>query len=444
MSKKPKQPHNIEAEESVLGALLIDPLAYANVATILEPDDFYLQKNAWIYEAMRNLHNRGVQVDPTTICDELERHERLEPVGGSAYVTGLIAVAPNALHAKEYAQIVSVKASRRRLLNAASEVAMLAYNEELGIDETQARAETAILDARRNTGGLVTASEGARGLWDDIEDWQENPAEIRGLSTGLTPLDKTIGGLEAGLYVLAARPSIGKTAMGLQIASNVAQRGRKVIFFTLEMSVKKLYERLASSLAKVSLDRVRRGKASSEELQALAQELGEFSECQFMIHTGVVTAGDIRAIVQRESLRDEVALVVVDYLGLMASAKRAETRNLELGAIARSLLLAANDLDVPIIAIHQLNRSVEMRADKRPLLSDLRESGQIEEHADVVLMLYREGYYNPDSELANVMEVWVRKNRLGGPADRRCDMYWHGEYMRCEPLTQQSYNPTEL
>jgi replicative DNA helicase len=433
-----QQPCNLEAEKSVLGALLIDPSACATVAPILEPSDFYLQKNSWVYEAIRDLHRHGRPLDLTTIADEIERRGRLEDIGGIAYLTGLTTVTPSALHAEEYARIVGEKASRRRLLQAASEVAKLAYNEDLGIDETQTRAETAVLDARRDTGSLVKADELADDLWRDIEEWQNNPAEIRGLSTGLTPLDKTIGGLEPGLYVLAARTSMGKTALALQIASNVAQRGRKVIYFTLEMDEKQLSRRLTSSVAGISLDQVKRGQAAPEELKKLSVAVAEFSEWKFMIQPGIVTAGDIRAIVQRESLRDKVELVVVDYLGLMASTKRTETRNLELGEITRGLLLAAKDLEVPIIALHQLNRSVEKRSDKTPLLSDLRESGQIEEHADAVLMLYREGYYNPESESANVMQVWIRKNRLGGPAGRVCELYWHGEYMRCEPLARQT------
>jgi replicative DNA helicase len=429
-----EQPHSIEAEERVLGSLIIDPEAYLKVAKPLNVEDFYLQKNAWIYDVVQTLKQSGRAVDFGTLCDELERRNQLDDLGGAAYITDLITVVPSALHVEDYADTVIKKAARRRLIATASRIAQWAYQNDLEVEEAQARAEAAVLDARRGTGGLITSDEMARDLWEKVENWQANPTEIRGLPTGLDPLDKMLGGMSPGLYLLAARPSVGKTAIALQVAANVARRGLKTLYFTLEMSVEQLAMRLASSLAEIEWDRVKRGVATSDELGDLAEGLGEISEWPFSIHRGAVTAGDIRAIAQREGLRGEVGLVVVDYLSLMSAAKEESTRNLELGAISRGLLLAAQDLAIPILALHQLNRGVENRQNKRPLMSDLRESGRLEEDADVILMLYREGYYNPDHEDANIMEIWVRKNRLGGPSGIRAEMFWHGELMRLENL----------
>ena len=243
---------------------------------------------------------------------------------------------------------------------------------------------------------------------------------------------------------------MGKSALALQrkirAASNVAAAGGRVMIFTLEMSPVQLVQRLTCSWAGVSLLGLQRGTLDQESYARFVQTIGEINEWPVSLHTGEVTPGVVRAKVQRALLQSDVDLVVVDYLGLMAldQAQTAETRNLELGGIGRGLLRAAKALDVPVLALHQLNRGVDGRMDKRPLLSDLRESGQLEEHADVVLMLYREGYYDNGngngnhSERENVMEVWVRKNRLGGPAGERCEVYWQGAYMRCRELAIKS------
>jgi len=428
MAKAIERPNAREAEKALIGALLINPAAYATVAPIVDAADFYLGKARFVYEAIEALKEAGEVPDVVTIADELERRGRLEEIGGVAYLAELEVNVPTALHAGQYARRVVAAAQRRGLLDAASEIAKVAYNEGAEIEEAQAQAEAAVLDTRRDGSRTVTAAQVFGDLYE--AEWADH-----GLPTGIDALDKMLGGLEAGLYLLAARPSMGKTAMALQIAANLLKRGQKVVVFTLEMGAQQLALRMACSEARVELNRVKRDIAIDQELGKVTEAIGTGATWPLVIHTGTVTAGDIRAVVQRETMRGaEVGLVVVDYLGLMAAAKQAETRNLELGAISRGLLLAAKDLDVPILALHQLNRGVDSRSERRPVLSDLRESGRLEEDADVVLMLYRDGYYWPDSERANVMEIWVRKNRLGGPAGVRCEMYWHGEYMRLEPL----------
>ena len=256
-----------------------------------------------------------------------------------------------------------------------------------------------------------------------------------------THLDDALGGLESGLYLVAGRTSMGKTAKVLQMASNIAERGEKVIVFSLEMSRDQLALRLVCSHALVEQDLIKRGVATPEDYDRLQASIKEIATWPLIIHTGSLQPGDVRAVVQREQRFGAVAAVFVDGLWLMAASKDVENRNLELGSISRDLKLAADALGLPIVAVHQLSRAVEHRADKRPLLADLRESGRLEEDADVVLMLYREGYYNPNSPDANVAEVWVRKNRLGGPAGRCIKLYWSGKHMRFEQLQSTPSTP---
>ncbi len=437
-------PHNKSTEEALVGAVLIDPGAYEVIAPTLRAADLHNGRARIVYTAIEKLRSRGDQVDHVTLADHLESTGQLTEIGGAAYLTHLVNVVPSALHVEDYAQLIQEDATRRDLIRAASDAVKAAYDEESDIEEVVARFEAAVLGARREVTRLVTAYDACAELYEDVSYWANHPDETRGLPTGLVPLDRTIGGLEPGLYILAARPSMGKTALALQIAANVAKAGRKVLIFTLEMGAKQLMLRLACAEAKVAVDTVRRGVSNTGELLAVHKAMGVIADWPLVLHTGTVTAGDIRAVVQRESLGEAVGLVVVDYLGLMAASKRANTRNLELGAISRGLLLAAKGLDTPILAIHQLNRGVDQRSERQPRLSDLRESGRLEEDADVVLMLYRSGYYWPERADADVMEIWVRKNRLGGPAGSVCKMYWRGELMRCEPLTTADPGALEL
>jgi len=430
--------YNVEAEEAVLGSLLIDPAAYTDVAPLLTSDDYYIRKNGWIHEAICTIVERGEQIDLVALCDELDRSGRLEETGGMAYLTHLMNVVPSALHATQYAGIVSEYGARRRLLDAATIAAKAAHDTDAHLDDVLARAEAAVLSVRRADSTGIAAAQLMDQLYDLVTDWMNNPlreGEVRGLATGIGPLDRALGGLGQGLYLVAARPSMGKTALVLQIAANVASLGQRVVVFSLELDADEIGLRMACSRAHVPLDRLRRGEAEGEEYSKVIQAIGEISEWPLTIHSGgAPRASDVRAVVQRQQAHAGVALVIVDGLGLMESVKDAETRNLELGSISRDLKITANTLGVPIIAVHQLSRAVEQRADKRPLMSDLRESGRLEEDADVILMLYREGYYDATSPEANLAEVWIRKNRLGGPAGRAVQLYWMEELMWFAPV----------
>jgi replicative DNA helicase len=420
-----------DEEQALVGAAIINDEAYWEAAAIVEPGDIYQEDARWVWQAIAAIRERGEDVDPITLANELEPGGLLDEIGGFAYITGLAARCPNSYYAATYAKIVRDRARRRDAIIAAERIAVAAQDTRITVDEMTIAAEEAALTLRRDSGQTRDIADIASAVADLVGDWAEHPGETRGLPTGLKPLDKLLGGLQPGLYVMAARPSMGKTAVALQIAANVAKSGRRVMLFSLEMDEQQLGLRLASQLSGVALTSVVRGTATSEELARVMDALATLSELPLEIRVGTFEAGDVRAAMQHAALVGEpAALCVVDYLGLLASSSSSDNRNLELGAMSRSLLLAAKDLGAPILALHQLNRSVDTRMDRVPQLSDLRESGHIEEDADVVLMLYRSGYYDPAAEDASVMQLWVRKNRLGGPANVAAEMYWIGDQMR--------------
>jgi replicative DNA helicase len=425
-----------DAEKSLIGALLIDPRAFIEVGPVVKSADFYIQKYAWIYEAVATIRENGGDADIVTISEALG--DRLGEIGGFATLSDLMNYVPSALHAVQYAEIVAERAQRRRLLAAASEIARLAHDDARSIADAQSAAEALLMSARGgDPGDVVDAAALFSLFYDQVAAWADDPDAARGLATGLQPLDALLGGIEAGLYLLASRTSGGKTALALQIAANVARRGDPVLVFSLEMSARQVVERLAVGETAISSRAFRAGLAGDDMLR-LADVAGRAAGWPLhLIGAGAFrTPGDVRAIIQRQTLREGApSLIIIDYLGLMQSSAREETRNLELGAIARDLLLVAQETDTPVLAIHQLSRGVETRADKRPMLSDLRESGQLEEHADVVLMLYREGMYDPESPDANVLEIWLRKNRLTGPAGACARMYWDAKTARAKRLS---------
>lgn len=442
MKKNPEHqiPHSAEAEEAALGSLLIDPAAHPKVSPLLAAGDFYIQKNGWLYEAIDAAARNG-GVDIVTVADHLERKEQLEDVGGMAYLTHLLNAVPSALHAEEYARMVSEYATRRRLIHAAGEVARAAYDEAADISEAQARAEGAVIGARRDGGRRQVEGAGlAQELFDRFDTWQNNPlgpGEVRGLATGIAPLDTMLGGLESGYYVVAGRPSMGKTALLLQMIEGIAGRGERCMLFTIEMSAAQVGERLATSMARVELQALKQGRAFPEEHGRVLDQVSAMADWPLtVIDQSTLRPGDVLAAVRREEMtHGPVSAVFVDGLWLMTPTRERENRTQTVGSISRELKRIQRELDVPLLVAHQLNRGVEQRADKRPLLSDLRDSGDVEQDTDVVLMLYREGQYDKDSKDANVLEIWVRKNRLGGPAGECVYRYWVGKYMRCEPLT---------
>jgi replicative DNA helicase len=372
-------PHDVEAEEAVLGSLLIDPDALYRVASFLRPEDFYIQKNGWIYEAILALHERREPVDFVTLRNELEARGILEEVGGVAYLARLIDTVPTAIHVEAYGRIVEEAAIRRRLISAASDIAQLAYQEGQDIGEVLDRAEQSLfaISQRRITRDLVPIQEVVRPFYDRIEYLYTHQGEPLGVPTGFIDLDKLLGGLQkSDLIIVAARPGVGKTSLCLSIARNAARLGKHVAIFSLEMSAEQVVQRLVSAETGIDAQRLRLGQLREEEWPLLVQATGVLSELPIFIDdTPAISALQLRTKARRIHAEYGLDLIVVDYLQLMTSDVRVENRVQEVSYISRMLKSLARELDVPVLAVSQLSRAVEQRTDKRPVLADLRESG---------------------------------------------------------------------
>ena len=372
-------PHDVEAEEAVLGSLLIDPDALYRVASFLRPEDFYIQKNGWIYEAILSLHERREPVDFVTLRNELEARGLLEEVGGAAYLARLIDTVPTAIHVEAYGRIVEEAAIRRRLISAASDIAQLAYQEGQEIGEVLDRAEQSLfaISQRRITRDLVPIQDVVRPFYDRIEYLYTHQGEPLGVPTGFIDLDRLLGGLQkSDLIIVAARPGVGKTSLCLSIARNAARMGKHVAIFSLEMSAEQVVQRLVSAETGIDAQRLRLGQLREEEWPLLVQATGVLSELPIFIDdTPAISALQLRTKARRIHAEYGLDLIVVDYLQLMTSDVRVENRVQEVSYISRMLKSLARELDVPVLAVSQLSRAVEQRTDKRPVLADLRESG---------------------------------------------------------------------
>lgn len=413
------QPHNIEAEESVLGALLIDPDAIIRISTFLQPTDFYVERHNWVYQAVLDLHERRQPADLVTLADELERRNQLDEIGGAAYLTSLMNVTPTSIHVEYYARIVERTAVLRRLIDAAGKIAQLAYQDDTDdVQEVVDRAEEIIfgVSERRVDRDLRPIRHILDEYYDRVEYLYQHQGEIIGIPTGLADLDKLLGGLQrSDMVVMAGRPGMGKTSLALSIALQAARRWQKrVAVFSLEMSDEQLVQRLVSAETGIDSQRLRLGNIKSDEWTTFYQAIRLLSETSIFIDdTPAISALELRTKSRRLHAEHGLDLVIVDYLQLMRGGARNENRQQEISFISRSIKALARELNVPILALSQLSRQVESRHDKRPLLSDLRESGSIEQDADVVLFIYRDEVYNPDTEFPNIAEIIVSKHRSG-------------------------------
>jgi len=411
-------PHNVEAEEAVLGSLLIDPEALFRVSPFLKPDDFYLQKNGWIYESILALHERREPIDFVTLCDELERQERLEEIGGAAYVTHLINAVPSAIHVEAYGRIVEHSAIRRRLINAASQIARLAYQEDEDINQAVDRAEQTLFSVsqRRITRDLTPVQEVIRRYYDRIEYLYDHRDEPLGVPTGFVDLDRLLGGLQrSDLILIAARPSVGKTSLGISIARHAANLGQHVAIFSLEMSSEQVVQRMVSAETGIDAQRLRLGDLREDEWPLFVRATGRLSDLPLFIDdTPSISVLQMRTKARRLHAEHGIDLMLVDYLQLMTTDdRRNESRVQEVSYISRSLKGLARELDIPLVGLSQLSRAVEQRSDKRPILADLRASGSLEQDADVVMFIYRDELYNPETEDQNIAEIIIAKHRNG-------------------------------
>jgi replicative DNA helicase len=411
-------PQNLEAEEAVLGALLIDPEAIIRLATLLRPEDFYREKHAWIYDCIRDLHERREPVDFLTVCDELERRGLLNEVGGAAFITSLISVVPTSVHAEYYATIVERAAVRRRLIDAAGQITVLAYQEADDVQEVVDHAEQILfgVSERRLSRELIPIRQIVGQYYDRIEYLTRHRGELIGIPTGFRDLDNMLTGFQrSDMIILAARPSVGKTSLALTMALSAARKHNKsVAFFSLEMSAEQVVQRLISAETGIESQRLRKGEIDEEELARVVSAAGNLAETPFFIDdTPGLSAMDLRTKARRLHSEHRIDLLIVDYLQLMRGDYRSENRVQEISAISRALKALARELQVPLVALSQLSRSVESRQDKRPQLSDLRESGALEQDADVVIFIYRDELYNPNTERKNIADIIVAKQRNG-------------------------------
>jgi replicative DNA helicase len=418
-------PQNLEAEESVLGAILLDNEAINGVIEILSPEDFYRDAHRRIYRAMVDLADHNQPVDAITLTDALRRLGALEEVGGPSAIAELAARVPTAANATHYARIVREKAVLRSLASVATEIAGSAYEARTDADEFLDEAEHKIFEIseRRIRPSFHSMAELTRDSLKLIERLYERRELVTGVPTGFTDLDRITAGLQPGdLIIIAARPSMGKTALALNIAAYAAMEAEPkvgVAFFSLEMSKEQLVLRLLCSEARVDSSRARAGFLKGDDFPKLAQAAARLSEAPIFIDDSsdtspIVLKAKCRRLARERS--NNLGLIIVDYLQLMRSSRPGESREKEISEISRSLKALAKELHVPVIALSQLNRQVETRPDRRPLLADLRESGAIEQDADVIAFVYRDEMYHKDSKAAGTAEIIIAKQR-NGPTD---------------------------
>jgi replicative DNA helicase len=418
-------PHNIEAEESLLGALLLSREAIAVVAEAgLEPDDFYKPAHQHIYEAIKALAGAGVPVDPVTVGDELRRTGLLDELGGSAVLVELQNATPAISSAARYAKIVQDTAMLRRLIGVASQIAELAYNEPDDVTKALDEAETKVFEVaeRRVTDTTRQLSNLLAFTMDQLQETFERGSTITGVPTGYHDLDELLSGLQPStLNIVGARPAMGKSAFGLGMAVHVAQTtNQPVLFFSLEMGHAELAQRILASEARVDSQKLRTGRLSESDWSKIGRAIGRLEVPLHLDDNPSLTVMEIRAKARRMKARyGSLGLIVIDYLQLMQGRSSAENRQLEVSEISRNLKVLARELEVPIVALSQLSRNLETRGDKRPMLADLRESGSLEQDADVVMFIYRDEVYHPDSPDKGVAEVIVAKHRSGPIGTRR-------------------------
>ena len=419
----PVPPQNLEAEESVLGAMMMTPGAIDVVGEVVVEDDFYRGSHSKIFSAALALHESGEPVDAITLTNELERRTQLEEIGGRVRLHEIANLVPASANAGHYAQIVRETATLRSLIRAGGDIARLGWERPGDTPELVDQASQIVfaLSQQSASGDFEHIELLLKDSFDRLHALFESDAEVTGVPSGFRDLDRVTSGFQDGnLIILAARPSMGKSAFGLCMAANVALRyERPVAVFTLEMSKAEVTQRLMCSEAKVESQKLRTGRLAPEDWQRLTNACDRLSKTPIYIDDSAsITMMEIRSKARRlKSKHPDLAMIVIDYLQLMTSGTSFENRVQEVSQISRSLKLLARDLDLPIVAMSQLSRAVEQRTDKRPILSDLRESGSIEQDADLVVFLYRDEYYaGEESDLAGLAEVIVAKHR-NGPTD---------------------------
>lgn len=427
------QPHSIEAEQSVLGSMLLDNEAVAAALEELEGQDFYLEAHKEIFETILDIYDRGNPVDLVTVIEGLKQRGSLEAVGGSIYVSDLSVSVPSTANVGYYIKIIEEKSILRKLIKASNEIIRDSYEASEDLDIIIDSAEKKIFDIsqRKNARSFEQVKTILLETYNKIEELSKNKGKIVGVETGFRDFDLRTSGLNASDFILvAARPSMGKSSFAVNIAQYAAVHNQvPVAIFSLEMSKDQLVQRMLSSEANVELQKIRSGDLDEGDWLRLVQAAEPLSNAPIFIDdTPAITAMEIRSKARRLKLEHGLGLIVIDYLQLMAGRGRYESRQQEVSEISRSLKALARELDVPVIALSQLSRAPEARQDHRPMLSDLRESGAIEQDADIVIFLYRDEYYNPETEKKNIAEAIIAKQR-NGPTGT-VELVWLGPFTK--------------
>lgn len=425
-------PHDLEAEEAVLGSILIDPDALLEVEGFLRAADFYRTTNRWVYETVLGLRARGTPIDVVTLIGELKRREQLEEMGGEGAVFDLLNAVPTSINVEAYGRVVRAAAVRRGLLAAAGQIAKAAYDETRTIDAAVGDAERALFAATADmtADDVVPAREAFDRLLDVTMARRESGAPVIGVPTGLTDLDHLIGGYKkSDLIFVAGRPGMGKSSFATSnIAHICGKLGKRVALFTMEMSVEQQTRRLACLESGLDYDAVERGDLSDGEMSRFAAAVGRWSTLPlWIVDTPAQTPAGLAAKSRRLYAEHGLDVIFVDYLGLMTTDEKAWNENDRMGQLSRGLKRLAMELRVPVVCLAQLSRGVESRQEKRPQLADLRDSGNLEQDASVVIFLYRDDYYHENSDRPNVAEAIVAKHRNGRTGT--AEMFWHGKLM---------------
>lgn len=411
-------PQNIDAEKAVLGSMMLETEAITQVETILEPDDFYLEAHRKIFQGIINLAERDEPIDLISVNEELRQQNQIEEIGGSSYITELANWVPTAANAEYYAKLVKNKSLLRRLITTAGNIANLGYQAEEEVDILLDKAEQMVfsLAEGRTAQGIHQIKDVLVDAFERLEKVYETEGGITGVASGFYELDYMTSGFQpSDLIIIAARPSMGKTALVLNMAQNMAVKNKvPVAIYSLEMSKEQLAQRLLCAEAKINGQHLRSGQLQDKDWLVLSHALGRLSEAPIFIDdTPGITLMELRAKARRLKAEHGLGLIAIDYLQLMQGNGRIENRQQEISEISRSLKALARELEVPVIALSQLSRAVESRINKRPQLSDLRESGSIEQDADLVLFIYRDEYYNPESDKKGIAELIIAKQRNG-------------------------------
>ena len=428
------QPNDTIAEQAVLGSMLVDKDAVIAAVELLVPDDFYREDNKEIYAAMMELYGLGKHIDMITIIDQLKLRGTLEKVGDATYIATLIDNVPTTSNIESYVKIVEEKSVLRKLIKVANDILKLGYSQSEEVDTIIEQTEKKVFDVLqdRNARGYSSLKEVLVTAFDTIEKMYQNKNKVSGIESGFIDLDQKISGLNpASLIIIAARPAMGKSAFVLNIAEFVAMHTKTpVMIFSLEMSKEEIANRMLASESEVDNMKIKNGNdLTSEDWLKLGQASGKLSDIPLYIDdTPGLSSAELRAKCRKAKLEKNIGLVIIDYLQLMESKTKSPSRQQEISEISRSLKILAKELQIPVIALSQLSRATESRTDHRPMLSDLRESGAIEQDADIVMFLHREDYYNPETDKKNVAEVIIAKNRSGQTGS--VELAWLGQYTK--------------